>query len=657
MTSNQNVGRDELAALLGASHASDMVAAATANDTSTNQSSHGASGRGAAGCTKHYTKGGEIDEDISKMDRAQAASLVARKFAKGGGVSSSAAAGGATGTTRHRATGKRKRMLQHHLLVGDLMEQQQNQQQQQISLEQGREDVAKLYQTNEENKGGEEEEEDSFIRHDVTRKKTEAKVLARRDNGKGRRRRGSSSSSDSESSSASSSSSSDGSARNRRRNINRGRRRSRSNSSSSSSSEDEADIRRRRARERASQKNQREIDNGVVVSIDKVSAKGEADNEMEKQKQQNDSQQHASNDDDDDDMPVDNDEQTKQEKLKELEQELQVKGGAALHDKKKNRKRSDSSSSSSRSSSSSSSSDSSSSSSDESDHNTTLPMMSISKPLFVPKSKRGTVAAMELQQQKHDDAEKQRALQSNKRAIQSRALVAEAVSAAGKNGVSNNDSIGGEDEFDTGEAGGDFIVVPDDTDPTEEDSPDLILAERDAWEVRELIRMLRDIDQSLAQEKERKELERRRGLTDEERLTEDKQSGRYRAPGESRRQKTVDNNKKNYLQKFHHRGAFYMDEETLEQAGPDDIRHRAAEYSRSATGEDNIKSELPEVMQVKNFGLAGYSTKYKGLAKEDTTDKKLDFLPIQKGTGRGNGEGGHKNSNSRGDGANRDRYR
>ena len=52
-------------------------------------------------------------------------------------------------------------------------------------------------------------------------------------------------------------------------------------------------------------------------------------------------------------------------------------------------------------------------------------------------------------------------------------------------------------------------------------------------------------------------------------------------------------------------------------------------------------------MQVKNFGLAGYSTKYKGLAKEDTTDKKLDFLPIR----------GHKKKGGRNVGAERrERY-
>ena len=41
------------------------------------------------------------------------------------------------------------------------------------------------------------------------------------------------------------------------------------------------------------------------------------------------------------------------------------------------------------------------------------------------------------------------------------------------------------------------------------------------------------------------------------------------------------------------------------------------------------KKAMPKVMQVKKFGFAGYSTKYQGLAKEDTTDKKMDFLPVK----------------------------
>ena len=255
------------------------------------------------------------------------------------------------------------------------------------------------------------------------------------------------------------------------------------------------------------------------------------------------------------------------------------------------------------------------------------------------------MAEVEMQQQKMEEADKRRTKEAEKKAIQSRALVAESVSASGKNSASN-DNEG--DEFDTGEAGGEFLAVPDDTDPPE-DSPDLVLAERDAWEVRELTRILRDVDDALALEKERKELGRRRALTDEKRHEEDRRSGRYRAPGKKDGGKKNGEGNDSYLQRFHHRGAFYMDEDTLQQAGKDDVRHRAAEYSRAATGEDKInKSALPEVMQVKNFGLAGYSTKYKGLAKEDTTDRKQDFLPIRAaGSGRGRrknggGGGGHE---------------
>ena len=315
--------------------------------------------------------------------------------------------------------------------------------------------------------------------------------------------------------------------------------------------------------------------------------------------------------------------------------------------------RSDGSFSSDSSSSTATSDDSSTSSSSSSSSDNYLPNAavpsSVIKPLFVPKSKRGIISEIEAQQQKQAEAEEQRAKEREKRALQSRALVAEAVSAAGKKGASSTNAISGEgDEFEVIE-GLEFIPVPDDSDPSEQDSPELALAERDAWEVRELIRILRDLDEALEAEKERKELERRRAMTDEERLEEDRRTGRYRAPGEARRRQRDgvdgrDGNKdeksgteNNYLQRYHHRGAFYMDEDTLEQAGKDDVRHRAAEYSRAATGEDKIdKRALPKVMQVKKFGFAGYSTKYKGLAKEDTTDKQLDFLPIVSGGRRKN---------------------
>ena len=604
---SSSVGRDELAALLGASRASDLVAAA---NTDANKSSLST---GLVPQSRRLNRK-EDAEDVSKMDRAQAAALVAKKFGSGTQSSSAAAAGG----PRHRASGKRKR--QYQLLAGDLTERDNNSNNAVISSMEVEEGIGDFY-----DKGGtRKEEEDNFAIKSgsggVKRKKLQAKVLLKRgEDGNertNRRRRSysdsSSASSTSSSSQSQSSSSSDDESRNR---SSRRNRRRRSNSSSSSSSdEDEADLRRKRARAKA----QRNRSEAIVVST-RVTKEDITNNDSTPRLDKLDASK-KSRDASGKDIPMKEKVDVKKSAISK-----QNKQEESLSKRKKQ-------SSSSSGSESSSSDDTSSSSEDESDDD--IAPMSVSKPLFVPKSKRGTVAEVEAQQRKLEEAEERRAQEKEKRAVQSRALVAEAVSAVGKNGGSSHGNDDG-DEFDTGEVGGEFLSVPDDSDPVDTDSPELVLAERDAWEVRELIRILRDVDEAIELEKERKELVRRRALTDEERLEEDKRSGRYRAPGEARRARRDDERKdggkgeSNYLQRYHHRGAFYLDEDTLNQAGKDDVRHRALEYSRSATGDRVDKRSLPEVMQVKNFGLAGYSTKYKGLAKEDTTDRSLDFLPIR----------------------------
>jgi len=633
---SSSVGRDELAALLGASRASDLVAAAN-NDANKSSSAVG------AGLAPHSRRHNRKDdaEDVSKMDRAQAAALVAKKFGSGK-PSSSAAAGG---VARHRASGKRKR--QYQLLAGDLTESNHVINNAVISSLEVEEGIDNFY-----DKGIEKEEEDALFAINKSksgggrRKKLEAKVLLKRA-GDGnertiRRRRSHSDASNSSSSPSHSSSSSDDESRKRSSRRNRKPRSNRSSSSSSSSDEDEADLRRKRAREKAL-RNQSEA---VVVSVrgtkedntnDSPPSRDKLDATKRKSSDKSDHVSYVTTQNKLDDERVSNAKHNKRE-------------GSLFKRKRHSASSSDSESSSSDDHDDSTSSSSSSSSEDDSDDN--IAPMSVSKPLFVPKSKRGTLAEVEAQQQKLEEAEERRKQEKEKRAVQSRALVAEAVSAVGKNGGSSH-GIDDGDEFDTGEVGGEFLPVPDDSDPVDEDSPELVLAERDAWEVRELIRILRDVDEAVKLEKERKELERRRALTDEERLEEDKRSGRYRAPGEARRvrrddeRRDVSKGESHYLQRYHHRGAFYLDEDTLNQAGEDDVRHKALAYSRAATGEDRVdKRSLPEVMQVKKFGIAGYSTKYKGLAKEDTTDKKLDFLPIR-GANAGRDEKSNNNSYNR----------
>lgn len=69
-----------------------------------------------------------------------------------------------------------------------------------------------------------------------------------------------------------------------------------------------------------------------------------------------------------------------------------------------------------------------------------------------------------------------------------------------------------------------------------------------------------------------------------------------------------------YMQKYYHRGAFYMDEDSVNQ---NDVRMRSHD---APTGEDKIdKSQLPQVMQVRGADFGKRSrTKWTHLAAEDT---------------------------------------
>merc|ERR1719331_3332955 len=71
-----------------------------------------------------------------------------------------------------------------------------------------------------------------------------------------------------------------------------------------------------------------------------------------------------------------------------------------------------------------------------------------------------------------------------------------------------------------------------------------------------------------------------------------------------------------FLQKYHHKGAFFMNDDTLAKAGEGDVRNRATD---GAVLEDKFdRAALPKVMQVKDFGFQG-RTKYTHLSDQDTT--------------------------------------
>ncbi|CAG12471.1 unnamed protein product, partial [Tetraodon nigroviridis] len=103
-------------------------------------------------------------------------------------------------------------------------------------------------------------------------------------------------------------------------------------------------------------------------------------------------------------------------------------------------------------------------------------------------------------------------------------------------------------------------------------------------------------------EREKSEIEKFHNMTDEERRAELRNSG-----------KVITNKgtkgKYKFLQKYYHRGAFFMDEE-------EDVYKR--DFSAPTLEDHFNKTILPKVMQVKNFGRSG-RTKYTHLVDQDTT--------------------------------------
>jgi microfibrillar-associated protein 1 len=176
--------------------------------------------------------------------------------------------------------------------------------------------------------------------------------------------------------------------------------------------------------------------------------------------------------------------------------------------------------------------------------------------------------------------------------------------------------------------------IPTDNDDDDDDDPNL---QYEAWEVRELERII--VEWEVQVEKERNEEEqnqRRRRYAARDHWDDDEVD-----VSSSTNQKTNPMHQHGPSKTlaplggtgYHHRGAFFM-----EDTEGNEIRQKAMEYHTvdpsnhrtTAVYHDHQhrdRTQLPKVMQVKKFGFANQS-KYRGLAAEDTTDKNLDILPI-----------------------------
>lgn len=209
-------------------------------------------------------------------------------------------------------------------------------------------------------------------------------------------------------------------------------------------------------------------------------------------------------------------------------------------------------------------------------------------PSFVPKSQRKNLAAP-IQDEEAIAAEEERKRKEKADALLQAQIDKDAAArAAGRRAWDDEDPDAIEDVDDT-----------DNLDPE---------AELAAWKLRELRRVKRDREAIEAAEKEREEIERRRNLTAEQREAEDA------AHIAAQKEEKEGRGQAGFMQKYHHKGAFFQDDEQLAEISKRDIM--GAKF-QDDSGNREI---LPQYMQIRDMTKLGRKgrTKYKDLKAEDT---------------------------------------
>ncbi|GIX64615.1 micro-fibrillar-associated protein 1 [Babesia caballi] len=222
----------------------------------------------------------------------------------------------------------------------------------------------------------------------------------------------------------------------------------------------------------------------------------------------------------------------------------------------------------------------------------------LARPVFVPKTNRLTVLErqeLEREEQRRLERERQRALERQK---QSKDLLIQ--------------TLVSEEARQEAENPADMV---DDTD-------ELTEKEYELWKIRELKRVLRDRDERTTHDRlvssdstssvfytaQAAEVERRRNMTEEERRLDDERIDRQKVQRAPR-------GKMLFLQKYYHKGAFFMDK--LDD-GSEPLYNRDF---NAPTADDRVdKSLMPKPLQVRRGQYGKMSqVKHTHLTAEDTT--------------------------------------
>lgn len=224
-----------------------------------------------------------------------------------------------------------------------------------------------------------------------------------------------------------------------------------------------------------------------------------------------------------------------------------------------------------------------------------LPTTNIrSKPQFVSKSKRITHIQREVAKEEEEEMLKQLKEIHEEKKNRTKVIVAEVIL---KEEIGDLDLIEENEEDEEAEDSGEEFTL---------------------WKIREIKRIMRDKEEREMVQKEREEIERRRGLSDWERKEEDDRLGNDESAKPSK-QKIA------FMQKYYNKGVYYIQRD--QDGKLPEIFMR--DYNAPVEG-DYDKSTLPKILQKRRgeFGKKGQS-KYTHLTNEDTTNFDPLYMPQQ----------------------------